>query len=158
MLLLGLQTTVLGSMSTQGVLFVNGKRIYNTLEPVYRHPFVKVNGKTAIPQGVYNVTKEYSGKFKRHMLKLHNVPHFSGILIHSGNTSKDTEGCILVGMSLGLNGLVESKVALQGLESLVFDALAEGKRVKICVARDIRYTCKFPAYFGIVDDEYINWH
>ena len=52
---------------------------------------------TAIPAGTYRITFEYSPKYKRRMPYLHDVPHFLGILIHWGNTEKDSAGCIIVG-------------------------------------------------------------
>lgn len=69
---------------------------------------VKVAGETRIPAGLYAVTlrvvggthEKYKRKFPgahRGMLWLQNVPGFQYILIHIGNTEKDTEGCILVG-------------------------------------------------------------
>ena len=58
----------------------------------------KVYGNTAIPAGIYQVTLNYSNKYKKTMPEILNVPHFLGIRLHSGNTTKDTEGCILLGV------------------------------------------------------------
>ena len=57
----------------------------------------KVMGKTAIPCGRYEVKLRYSNTFKREMPFLENVPHFTGIMLHMGNSPEDTRGCILVG-------------------------------------------------------------
>jgi hypothetical protein len=64
---------------------------------------VKIPGKTAIPTGVYKMSKTVSPRFKRNMVLLENVPNFSGIRVHPGNTVEDTEGCLLLGLGLRYN-------------------------------------------------------
>ena len=84
---------------TLGKLYVDGKFFCYTLEDEYRK--IKVKGETRIPAGTYKVALRYSPKFsprtKHDMLWIQNVPGFSFILIHPGNSDDDTEGCILVG-------------------------------------------------------------
>ena len=55
----------------------------------------KVYGQTAIPSGSYECVYTYSNRFKKMLPLLKGVPGFDGIRIHSGNSAKDTEGCIL---------------------------------------------------------------
>ena len=55
----------------------------------------KVYASTAIPAGTYKVTMQYSPRFRRVLPYLHDVLHFLGILIHSGNTEEDSAGCII---------------------------------------------------------------
>ena len=57
----------------------------------------KIKGQTAIPTGVYPVVITYSPKYKKPMPLIDKVKGYSGIRIHSGNTAKDTEGCLIVG-------------------------------------------------------------
>lgn len=52
---------------------------------------------SCIPAGLYKVRKYSSEKFKD-VFEVENVPNRTAILIHKGNYSKDTHGCILVGL------------------------------------------------------------
>ena len=66
----------------------------------------KIDHETAIPRGVYKVGFEHSKRFGPDTLTLYDVPGFTDIRIHSGNTAADTSGCILVGYKLSKEGLI----------------------------------------------------
>lgn len=51
---------------------------------------------SCIPEGTYNIVPHKSPKFG-HCLLVKDVPDRSNILIHAGNTTKDTKGCLLPG-------------------------------------------------------------
>ncbi len=55
------------------------------------------HGVSCIPEGEYKVVIDYSNRFQKWLPHVLNVPDRDGIRIHTGNTVKDTEGCILVG-------------------------------------------------------------
>jgi hypothetical protein len=44
-----------------------------------------------------------------------DVPNFDGIRIHTGNTAKDTLGCILVGQGKGVDSISSSRLAFAPL-------------------------------------------
>lgn len=81
----------------------------------------KVKGATCIPYGQYKVTLgvksakysnpryKYAQIANGYMPRLLNVKGFDGILIHAGNTDKDTEGCILVGYNKVKGKVVDSQ-------------------------------------------------
>lgn len=75
----------------------------------------KIHGKTAIPKGDYIVIINYSNRFRRELPLLLEVPGFTGVRIHSGNTAVDTEGCLLVGKSRAKNGVGQSRLAFEDL-------------------------------------------
>lgn len=103
--------------STPGLLIVDGRFHCFTLEDLERP--VKIHGQTAIPRGTYPLILEHSPRFKRVLPTVLDVPGFTGIRIHSGNSSLDTEGCILVGRDRTAGWLHQSRVALETLTSLL---------------------------------------
>ena len=91
----------------------------------------KVKGQTAIPTGHYVINITYSPKYKRMMPLLLNVKGFSGIRIHSGNSSKDTEGCLLVGKNKKVGMVLESRDTYQRL----FKMMEGEKNITIDIRR-----------------------
>lgn len=96
----------------------------DTLEPPRRNLLnegkwdrrLKVKGMTAIPEGRYLMRFTYSPKFGKRLFQLMDVPLFDGIRIHSGNSVKDTRGCILVGNNTKVGRLENSRAVLFKLE------------------------------------------
>ena len=93
---------------TIGKMYIDGEYFCDTLEDTDRGlkqdmalselKEMKVYGKTAIPTGEYVLTITYSNRFAKMMPLINDVPAFSGARIHPLNTSKETEGCIGVGI------------------------------------------------------------
>ena len=117
--------------STIGRLYLNDEVQCYTLEDVVRP--VKIPGETAIPTGSYNVIVTFSPHFQTDLPLLENVPNYSGVRIHPGNTKADTEGCILVGTSYGDNVVNNSRAAFALLFSRIKTALAFGESCAITV-------------------------
>lgn len=93
--------------ATEGKIFVNGTEECFSLEDKDRYledGGEKVYGKTAIPRGIYTVILSHSNRFQRILPLLLDVPQFKGIRIHPGNTSEDTDGCILPGTTNAKEG------------------------------------------------------
>ena len=82
----------------------------------------KVYARTAIPAGTYKVTMQYSPRFRRVLPYLHDVLHFLGILIHSGNTEEDSAVCIIVGKNTVKGKVTESRKTSDALNALLAKA------------------------------------
>ncbi len=126
--------------ATLGDLSIDGRPECHTLEDRVREvsgqPVAswKVQGATAIPIGTYQVVIDFSNRFQRLMPHLLDVPGFTGIRIHKGNTDKDTEGCILLGMiEDGADHISQSTVAFDAFFPKLQDALAGEQEVYITV-------------------------
>lgn len=89
----------------------------------------KVYGQTAIPYGTYKVvmnvqSPKYSQRAayawcKGYLPRLVDVPHFEGILIHSGNDATHSAGCILVGENKVRGQVINSMATLKRLVNIL---------------------------------------
>ncbi len=113
--------------STIGSLYIDDVFECYTLEDVIRPPRIKIPGATAIPYGSYEIIIDYSNRFARNMPHVLNVPMFEGIRIHSGNTSSDTEGCILLGTLKNTDCIYNSKLAFIKFYRKLEEGLKHGK-------------------------------
>lgn len=119
---------------TVGEMYINGEYLCNTLEDTERvlnKPTDKIPGETAIPKGKYRVNLTYSDKFKIYLPLLENVPYFTAIRIHQGNTPNDSMGCILVGKNTKPGWLSESRATLRLLLDKIKLAINKNEPIQI---------------------------
>lgn len=140
------------STYTIGRLYVDGELFCDTLEDrdrdinrngVFDNGEQKVYAQTAIPNGRYRITMNVqSPKFSKksaydwcggYLPRLLEVPDFTGVLIHSGNSSADSAGCVLVGKNTVVGRLTESMATLKKLYPLLKRASDKGEEIWITV-------------------------
>ena len=103
---------------------------------------VKVPAETAIPSGEYIVTLDVvSPKYSANSFyqrvcqgkvpRLLDVPGFSGILIHVGNSALDSAGCLLCGLNTVKGGLTQSKITFEKLYKVLKLAHDRGEQITI---------------------------
>ena len=122
--------------STIGDFLIDGEFYFYVLEDMIREKGVKVPGKTAIPEGRYQVIIDQSTRFRRAMPHVLNVPGFEGIRIHAGNTDKDTEGCPLLGYTKSKDFVGNSRLAFNRFFDILYEALIHDK-VYLTVEREV---------------------
>lgn len=136
----------LGSEYTIGSMYINGEYFCDTLEDKVRDLNKdgdlndkgegKVYAQTAIPYGEYEIVVKHSPKFDRILPRLLNVPHFEGILIHRGNTAKDSAGCILIGENRIKGKVVNSTKYEERLTALCLVAQLKGEEICITISNE----------------------
>ena len=126
---------------TIGQISVDGVKMGFTLEDEVREQpgqpvrFWKVAGKTAIPSGEYRVHISVSTRFRRLLPLLLEVPGFTGVRIHPGNQSSDTEGCILIGSTWGGGDWITgSRVAFDAVYALIYAAWRRGEPITLAIS------------------------
>ena len=121
---------------TIGKLYIDGKYFCDTLEDTVRdtnksgkfdNGEKKIKGKTAIPYGTYEIKWTYSPRFKKYTPQLMNVPQFEGIRIHAGNSSTDTEGCLLLGENKKVGMVLNSRATINKFYQIIKEACSKGK-------------------------------
>ena len=138
--------TQFGKDATNGMLFINGIFECYTLEDQYQA--VKVMHETCIPEGEYDIKfrktggfhAKYTERYKNAhygMLHIQDVPNFTYILIHTGNSDEHTSGCLIVGetqqdLDISKDGFIgSSTIAYKKMYSKVASQLLQGKKVTI---------------------------
>ncbi len=122
--------------STIGDLFVNDKLECFTLEDMDRKledGGIKIPKKTAIPRGKYEIIIDKSRRFNTFLPHLLDVPQFEGIRFHPGNTSEDTEGCILPGEVRGVDKIFNSRMAYDKLFTKLSSAWNVDEKITITI-------------------------
>ena len=139
---------------TIGKLYINGKYICDTCEDkdrglnnkmsaseVLRK---KVYGLTAIPTGRYLIdmktvsqkfkTRTWAVPYKGKIPRLVNVPGFSGVLIHPGNSADDSWACILPGKNKAVGKVLDSQLTFRMLmDSYFVPASYKGENIWITI-------------------------
>jgi len=138
--------TQFGTDATNGLLFIDGIFECYTLEDQYQA--VKVMHETCIPEGTYDIKfrktggfhAKYSERYKNAhygMLHIQDVPNFTYILIHTGNSDEHTSGCLIIGetqqdLDISKDGFIgSSAVAYKKMYAKVAGQLLQGKDVAI---------------------------
>ena len=101
----------------------------------------KIAKVTAIPFGTYEVSMHivspsYSKKkafafTEGRMPRLLEVPEFSGVLIHTGNTEEDSAGCIIVGENKVVGKVINSTQYEKTLVARCAAAIERGESITI---------------------------
>jgi Family of unknown function (DUF5675) len=136
---LEVRRTIKTPEATIGTFWINGIQKYWTCEDVVREvagePVEqwKIAGKTAIPVGTYPVVISWSNRFQRDMPEIKDVPGFLGIRIHCGNTSADTEGCILIGAGHINGSIINSRLAMDDFMPQLTKAWQNKEKITISI-------------------------
>ena len=100
-------------VSTIGNLYLDGEWLCDTLENPWLNNQRNIS---CIPEGEYKVrlrtARESATKDYLHLL-VQDVPDRSLVLFHTGNTAKDTRGCILVGIGSEQDFVKNSRLAME---------------------------------------------
>ena len=121
---------------TIGKLYIDDVYFCDTLEDTVRdtnkngkfdNGEQKIKGKTAIPYGTYEIKWTYSPRFKKYTPQLMNVPSFEGIRVHAGNTSADTEGCLILGENKQVGKVLNSRAIINKFYPIIKEACSNGK-------------------------------
>ena len=94
---------------------------------------IKIPGRTAIPRGYYRLTVSMSQRFGKLMPEIKDVPQFSGVRVHGGNTHADTEGCPLLGAKKTVDVVKECAAVNARLIKLIQGVEAQGNEAWVVV-------------------------
>ena len=129
--------------STAGLLFINGEFACHTLENPWKGNQRRVS---CVPEGKYRLAlrteggwgdraKEKFPDMHKGMIELQDVPDRTFILMHWGNYPKDTEGCVLLGKTAGVDMVGSSVETYEKVYPKIADAILCGETsIEVCHA------------------------
>lgn len=101
---------------------IDGKHICFTIEQPWRnnHPYIagETDKVSCIPEGEYECGPHNSIDHPS-CWEILNVQGRTAVLIHTGNTEKDTKGCVIVGTFAVPTGVTMSKLAMAKLHEIL---------------------------------------
>ena len=134
--------------TTIGRLYLNGKFLCHTCEDTRRRYELsqhdplwepKIKGKTCIVSGEFDlIDRRHGGFFNRYIKRFASIDHegmvevkdvlqFTDVLIHCGNTHRDTHGCILVGTKRNDDFVAASSATYRRVYPLIYNIVKYGK-------------------------------
>lgn len=140
-------TYTIGKMYLDGKYFCDvcedrdrGLRQDMSLEEINK---IKVPNETAIPTGTYKITIDIvSPRFSKkaaykyiggRLPRLVNVLGYQGVLIHIGNSAKDSSGCLLVGKNTQVGKVLQSTDTFRALYAKMKEAKERGEEITITI-------------------------
>lgn len=128
-----------GDKSTLGALSIDGQFACYTLENPWQDNRRRIS---SIPTGTYKLQLRQEGGWHgraaarfpamhKGMIELKDVPGRTFILIHWGNTPRNTDGCILVGKTAATDFVGHSVKAYEAVYPPIASALERGECVTL---------------------------
>jgi len=136
---------------TIGRFFINGERICETIEDKDRGLTQdmkeedirrrKVYGQTAIPTGRYVVGFTYSPKFSQcsyaqgggKIPLIYGVKGFNSIRMHSGNSAKDSEGCVILGENKAVGMVLNSAKTCEKVFARMYESYLRNEPIFLTI-------------------------
>lgn len=116
-MIITLQRIYENSHTTIGLIYMPQGDVFTCLED-RRVKTDNITGQARIPKGCYEIKQRNFGRFynaykKRyghdHVFEISNIPDFTDVLFHTGNSHRDTQGCVLIGYSVDLQQMIIGK-------------------------------------------------
>ena len=134
-----------GKTFTSGLLFDVTDNVRSflcyTMEDQYNP--TKIYGETRIPAGTYKLTlraeggfhnrylSRYGAEWHKGMIYVNEVPNYTYVLWHVGNSPKDTKGCLLLSKTQKDSFGGASRAAYEEVYPIVRDAILSGEEVTV---------------------------
>ena len=84
-----------------------------------------------VPAGTYGLVRYRSPEWEKYVPMTTGIPGHSYVEIHVGNYPKNTRNCLLLGLHITNDMLLDSRLAINDFYAAFFAALDKGEKCKI---------------------------